>query len=73
MGGNGPHNGARNSSFGLATLGLDRFAGLAGTGTLVTRAVIVTGKTLMLTADVKVYKYIKAPPSNFSLSLFFSS
>jgi hypothetical protein len=53
MGGNGPHNGARNSSFGLATLGLDRFAGLAGTGTVVTRAVLVTGKTLMLTADVK--------------------
>ena len=29
MGGNGPHSGARNSSFALATLRPDRFAGLA--------------------------------------------
>merc|ERR1712100_652342 len=28
MGGNGPHNGARNSSLGLATLRIDGFAGL---------------------------------------------
>merc|ERR1711970_927513 len=34
MGGNGPHSGTRNSSFALATLGTDRFAGLSGTGTV---------------------------------------
>ena len=32
MGGNGPHNGARNSSFALATLREDGFAGVAGSG-----------------------------------------
>ena len=32
--GNGPHNGARNSSFALATLREDGFAGLKGTGTV---------------------------------------
>jgi len=53
MGGNGPHNGARNSSLGLATLGLDRYAGLAGTGTITTRTVTVTGPSLVISADVK--------------------
>ena len=32
MGGNGPHNGARNSSFALATLREDGFAGVRGSG-----------------------------------------
>lgn len=57
MGGNGPHNGARNSSLGLATLGLDRYAGLSNTGTsdaatFTTKAVKCTGATLLLSADV---------------------
>ena len=53
MGGNGPHNGDRNSSFGLATLGKDRFAGLAGTGSFSTRNVTVRGDSLVVTADVE--------------------
>ena len=53
QGGNGPHNGARNSSFALATLEKDRFAGLAGTGSFTTRNITVTGKTLLVTADVE--------------------
>ena len=64
MGGNGPHNGARNSSFGLATLGLDRFAGLAGTGTVLTRELLVTGKTLMITADVGAGGSVKVGASD---------
>ena len=52
MGGNGPHNGARNSSLGLATLRKDGFAGLSGTGTFTTRNVTVTGEGLFISADV---------------------
>ncbi len=52
MGGNGPHSGARNTSFGLATLRTDGFAGLAGSGTLSTLEVLCTGKTLVVTADL---------------------
>ena len=53
MGGNGPHSGDRNSSFALATLGKDRFAGLAGTGSFTTRNVTVAGNSLLVTADVE--------------------
>jgi hypothetical protein len=52
MGGNGPHGGARNSSFALANLRPDGFASVAGTGTVRTRAVRCTGPTLVVTADV---------------------
>jgi len=55
MGGNGPHNGARNSSLGLATLRTDGFAGVqawTGTGSFITVPLLVTGKTLTITADV---------------------
>lgn len=52
MGGNGPHNGARNSSLGLARLGPDRWAGLKGSGNATTRPVLCSGKTLWLTVDV---------------------
>eukprot|EP01052_Picozoa_sp_SAG31_P053396 SAG31_NODE_13669_length_854_cov_1.112583_1_plen_163_part_00 len=54
MGGNGPHSGARNSSFALATLPPDRFAGLKGTGRVAeTKMVTVTGSKLLITADVE--------------------
>merc|ERR1712187_362961 len=52
MGGNGPHNGARNSSIGLATLGVDRYMGLSGTGYVTTSMVSCTGEILTVTADV---------------------
>jgi hypothetical protein len=53
MGGNGPHTGLRNESFGLATVAPDRFAGLGGAGgQLTTRTVLVTGAELTLTLDV---------------------
>merc|ERR1719253_164043 len=52
MGGNGPHSGARNSSFGLANLRSDGYAGFQGSGTFATRKVIVTGKFLLVTGDV---------------------
>ena len=55
MGGDGPHSGARNSSFGLATLGPDRFAGLVpfeANGQATSKLVNVTGKTLTVTLDV---------------------
>jgi len=52
MGGNGPHNGARNSSLGLATLRKDGFAGFSGTGTFTTRNVTVTAEGLFISADV---------------------
>ena len=48
----GPHNGARNSSFALATLRTDGFAALRGSGDVTTVALNVTGPTLTLTADV---------------------
>ena len=52
MGGNGPHSGLRNESFGLATLGADRFGGLRGTGKATTVALIATGTQLVVTADI---------------------
>ena len=57
MGGDGPHSGARNSSFALATLPPDRFAGMAATGPAPVKAVAssrvnVTGSVLTVTADV---------------------
>lgn len=52
MGGNGPHSGDRNSSFGLATMGIDRFAGLRGTGNASLAAVLCDGDSLTVTADV---------------------
>lgn len=52
MGGNGPHSGERNSSLGLATLRQDGFAAVAGSGTLVTVDLLVTGPWLTATVDV---------------------
>jgi hypothetical protein len=52
MGGDGPHNGLRNSSLGLATLRKDGFAGMSGTGEFTTRNVTVTGADLFVSADV---------------------
>lgn len=52
MGGDGPHGGDRNSSLGLATLRPDGFAGIQGTGNVTTTSIRVTGKTLIITADI---------------------
>jgi hypothetical protein len=52
MGGNGPHSGYRNSSFGLATARPDRFAGISGSGYSVTNALTVAGATLIFSADI---------------------
>ena len=58
MGGNGPHSGKRNSSFALATLPPDRFAGLSGSGNgaataaPLSKPVTVSGKTMTMTLDV---------------------
>ena len=47
MGGNGPHNGARNTSLALATLkSWEHFAGLSGTGNVTLTKLKVTGKFL---------------------------
>ena len=51
MGGNGPHDQIRDSSFGLATLRPDGFACVRGTGTFTTVELVVTGKTLTATVD----------------------
>ena len=51
MGGNGPHSGARNSSFALATLRKDGYAALSGSGTVTTVAVLCLGKHLTVTVD----------------------
>ena len=54
MGGNGPHSGARNSSFAVATLPADRYAGLKGTGEIKeTKMITVTGSKMTITADVE--------------------
>lgn len=55
MGGNGPHFGARNSSFGLATLAKDRFAGVQAQspGASFTVQMDVTASYLAVTADVQ--------------------
>eukprot|EP00051_Salpingoeca_urceolata_P033010 m.499403 g.499403 ORF g.499403 m.499403 type:complete len:519 (+) comp57234_c0_seq1:125-1681(+) len=59
MGGNGPHSGTRNTSMGLATVPLDRFAGvrltnpLAGSTTTIPAArVVVIDAVLVVSADV---------------------
>ena len=52
----GPHSGARNSSFGIATLAPDRFAGVKGgpsPGTVaVSRPLSVSGSSMVITLDV---------------------
>ena len=56
MGGNGPHNGARNTSLGLASLRADGFSGIAGTSASsfqTTSTVRVTGKYLRVSLDQK--------------------
>ena len=53
MGGNGPHSGPRNSSFALATLRPDGFASISGSGRATTVALRCTGRTLVVSADVK--------------------
>lgn len=52
MGGNGPHNGPRNTSLGLATLRLDGFGGLKGTGRVETIQLNISAPELILTCDV---------------------
>ena len=52
LGGNGPHNGIRNSSFALATLREDGFAGLRGSGDATTTLLNATGSKLTITADI---------------------
>jgi len=54
MGGNGPHNGPRNTSLGMMKLRMDGFAGLRGSGTVTTRSILCTGPHLRLTADVEI-------------------
>ena len=51
MGGNGPHNGDRNSSLGLATLRKDGFLAVAGSGTYETNDLVLSS-SLRITADV---------------------
>ena len=48
----GPHNGPRNSSIGLATLRLDGFGGVSGTGVATTVPIKVTGPTLTISVDL---------------------
>jgi hypothetical protein len=55
MGSNGKHSGSkppRNASLGLALLRTDGFAGLSGTGTIVTVPVNVTAESVTITADM---------------------
>ena len=57
MGGDGPHDGPRNSSLGLATFRPSGFAGIglassASTGTLTTTTLTAGGGGLLLTADL---------------------
>ena len=51
MGGDGPHNGPRKSSFGLATLRPDGFASIQGHGKFITPSLIVTAPELIATVD----------------------
>ena len=51
MGGDGPHSGARNSSFALATLRPDGFASVRGRGIFRTPSLVVTGAMLTATVD----------------------
>ena len=62
MGGNGPHSGARNSSFALATLPPDRFAGITAADVdadagltmaeAVSRIITVGGSEMIVTLDI---------------------
>jgi hypothetical protein len=52
MGGNGPHNGPRNTSLGLMRLRMDGFAGVRGSGSFTTRSLLCTGPVLRITADM---------------------
>ena len=54
MGGNGPHNGARNTSLGLGLLRADGFGGVRALrrGGVLTLPVNVTGPVLTVTADI---------------------
>lgn len=52
-GGNGPHNGARNTSMGLATLRPDGFGGIGGSGSWQSVPIMVSGELLTISADVK--------------------
>lgn len=68
-GGNGEHNGPRNTSLGLATLRPDGFVALSGSGTVFTRRVLCTAAELTVSADTDVpgeagaYVQIGAQPS----------
>jgi hypothetical protein len=53
MGGDGPHSGVRNSSFGVATLRADGYAGVRGDGAFALRPVLCEDATLLITADVR--------------------
>ena len=53
MGGDGPHNGPRNTSLGLALLRRDGFAGLSGNGRAVSSLLTVPmGASLIVSADM---------------------
>ena len=55
MGGNGPHSGSRNSSFGLATLDRNRFAGISPStngSAVVSKALTLTSNTSRVTLDI---------------------
>ena len=58
MGGNGPHNGPRDSALGLATLRMDGFAGLRATNETLT----VTTKELRVSGD----RNDRVPPEEHS-------
>ena len=51
MGGDGPHSGARNSSFALATLRKNGFVCVCGSGGYRTVPLLVTGSRLIVSAD----------------------
>ena len=51
MGGDGPHDGARKSSLGLATLRPDGWSYVSGPGTFTTPSLTVTAEMLTVTAD----------------------
>jgi hypothetical protein len=51
-GGNGPHNGARNTSLGLATFRPDGLLSVSGTGEATTILILCTGAHLIVTADL---------------------
>jgi len=60
MGGDGPHSGARNSSFALATMRTDRFAGIraklssGSVETIAQRFVNITSAQMIVTVDVEM-------------------